>query len=433
MSRVKSVVAALLALSLLNGCGSNGDSADPPTGGLQATAGDGVATIRWADDGSIDYWLFVSADPALTTENFQQLTDIRVIRSARSPYVLCGYPDGRTLYFTINGRTGGGPGGPGAPTINTTIRAAGATWTPGTAPATDFNAVGYAPITTCTALALPSGLFVAVGPNAALASSTDGVTFTARTPPAGFSSELTAVATFTAAINVPTNPQIKVVAVGAGGASLLSTDGATWTAGAPFNAAAPTLRGVAAYFSNFLAIGDGGTAQSTTDGIAWTARTSNTAANLQGIVCSTDRCIAVGDAGAITRTFDAGATWSVQPITGTPALKRIAYGNFNNNVGSPTVALNTWVAVGDAGAVVYSTDGGTTWTATTVAGAANFVGLSYISRFVAIDSAGNAFTSFDGQTWTGPVPTGLTGPRGVIGNGVGYVAVGTGGATASSF
>lgn len=430
---MRQIAATLVALSVLVGCGSNGDPADPPAAGLSAVAGDGIATVTWSDDTSVDYWLFVSTDPLLTTDNFATLTDIRVIRSARAPYFLCGYPDGRTLYLAMNGRRDGGPGGPGTPTISTTLRAAGSAWTAGTLPVADFNGVGYAPITTCSATALPTGTFVAVGAGAALASSADGITFTARTPPAGFTTDLTAVAAFTASINVPTSPGIELVAVGAGGASIVSSDGVTWTVGTAFNAAAPTLHAVAVNVGTFIAVGDGGTAQNSLDGVAWTARTSNVTTALRGIGCSGDRCIAVGDAGGLTRTFDGGNAWTAQTITGAPALKAIAYGNFNNNVGASTVAINTWVAVGDGGTAIYSTDGGTTWTATTVAGAANFVTISYLTRFVAVDSAGNAFFSVDGQTWTGPVATGLAGPRSVIGNGVGFVAVGTAGGTASSF
>jgi photosystem II stability/assembly factor-like uncharacterized protein len=433
MIRTRHIAAALIALSALNGCGNNGDSANPPASGLTAAAGDGTTTVTWTDDLNVNYWLFVSTDPTMTVDNFQTRTDIRVLRGARSPYVLCGYPDGRTLYLAMNGRTGTGPGGPGTPTISTTLRAAGATWTAGTAPATDFNGVGYASITTCLTNALPTGIFAAVGPNAALATSTDGVTFTARTPPAGFTTDLNAVATFTTSINVPTNPGIKIVAVGAGGASITSADGVTWTPGAAFNAAAANLRAVAALAGTFIAVGDAGTAINSADGITWTTHTSNTAANLQGIGCSGDRCIAVGDGGTIVRTTDAGTTWTALPITGTPALKRIAYGNFNNNLGTTNVSINTFVAVGDAGTALCSIDGGTTWTAITVPGAANFVAISYLTRFVAIDSAGNAFFSIDGQTWTGPVATGVASPRSAIGSGVGFVTVGAGGQSASSF
>jgi hypothetical protein len=430
MIRLRQVATALVALLGLSACGNSGSSVQPPASGLQAAPGDGTAVVNWSDDLVTDYWLFVSTDPRLTSDNFTTLTDIRVIRNARSPFVLCGYADGRPLYLTMNGRTNGGPGGPGTPTISTTPRATGDTWTAGTAPPFDFTAVGYSPITGCHAGGLPTGVYIAVGPNANIASSTDGITFTTSSSPIGFTTDLNAVATYT------TNPGTvtqKMVAVGAGGASIYSNDGQFWNLGASFDSAAPTLRGIALNLGTFIAVGDGGVVQTTTDGIAWTPQTSGTTANLQAIACGGNSCIAAGDGGVVTRTLNNGVSWEVEQVNSAPQLKKIAYGNNNNNFGATVLSINTWVAVGDEGAASYSLDGGATWNTTIVGGAADFVALSYLTRFVALDSAGNSFTSQDGQNWVGPVATGLAGPAGLITNGVGFVAVGVGGSTVSSF
>jgi hypothetical protein len=427
-----SIAPALAAAFLLVACGSGGDPAPAPTG-VTATAGDGTVLVSWNDDPRVQYWLFVSANAALTAENFNQFPDTRVVRNARAPYVLCGYPNGRTVYLTLNGRIDGGPGGPGSPTLGATPRAAGASWNAGAALATDFNGVGYAPITTCTATGLPSGIFVAVGPNAAIASSTDGRSFTARSAPAGFTADLNAVAAFTASLNNPSAPNTKIVAVGAGGSTLVSSDGVAWTEGVAFNAASPSWRAITTFGATFVAVGDGGAIATSSDGVAWTARTSNTAADLTGIACSSDRCIAVGAGGTAVRSTDAGATWSAATIAGAPALRKIAYGNFNNNQGATSVSINTFVAVGDGGTVAISTDGGATWTTATVAGAGNFAGIGYTTQFVAVDSAGNAFASATGQNWSAAIATGITGVRALAGSGFGYVAVGAGGANASAF
>jgi hypothetical protein len=442
MIRFKHVVAALVALAALTGCGGKGSEANPPAGGLQLTPGDGTVTVTWAADPAIDYWLFISSDSRLTTENFTSLTDIHIVRSATSPYMVCGNIDGRPLYFAMNGRTGNGPGGTGTATVAAPSLAAGTTWSRGTAPAVDFNGIGFAAITGCAINALPTGLFMAVGTGGAIATSTDGVTFTAQATPSGFTTDLFGVAGFAASPNVPTAPGLKLVAVGAGGATLLSADGVTWTQSVAFNASSPTLRSVAIFAGVFVAVGDGGAAQTSTDGITWTAHAAGPTANLQGVWCETlapsptfpfaPRCIAVGDNGTIVLSFDGGATWQVQAVAGTPALKKVMFGNFNNNVGSPGTQLNTWVAVGDAGSVLYSVDGGATWAATTVAGAGNFVGVAYITRFVAVDSAGNTFASVDGQTWSGPIATGATAQRAMVGTGIGYATIGAGGATSSS-
>lgn len=436
MNRIKTAAAALfaaIALAALSSCGNKGDPADPPVGGLTAAAGDGYVTITWTDDTTLDYWLFVSTDPTMTVDNFSTRTDIRILRSVRSPYTLCGYPDGRTLYLAMNARTRQGPGGPGTNTINTTIRAAGDTWAAGSAPALDYTAVGFGPATSCLVTGPPTGVFVAVGTAAAIASSTDGRTFTARTPPTGFTTDLTAVATYTTTLNVAGNTGLKIVAVGTGGASIVSADGITWTAGAVFDAAQPTLNAVAVNAGTFIAVGDGGVVRTTTDGIAWTDRTSGTTASLRGIACSGIQCITVGDNGTVLRTVDSGVTWSPMTFNGTTNLKRVAYGNFDNNLGSTGTAINTWVVVGDGGAAFYSIDGGVSYTAGTGTGTANFVAVSYLTRFVAIDATGSAYVSVDGATWTGPVATGLSVPRSLIVNGVGFVGVGAGGQTVSAF
>jgi len=424
---------AALGVAALVGCGGSGDPAPPPAAGLQTAVGDGVITVSWIDDPAVDWWLFVSTDSNLTVENFTTLLNIRVLRNVRPTYVLCGYANGVPLYLALNGRIDGGPGGPGTPTVSATPRTAGGTWAPGSAPAADLNGIGYTPITSCLPTGAPNGIFVAVGPNATIVRSTDHVNFAAQAAPAGFTTDLNAVAGFTTNLNVPSNPNSKIVAVGAGGAALTSPDGITWTVGRPFDAASANLNGIAIFAATFLTVGDAGTVLTGTDGVTWTSRTSNTGSNLRGIGCGNDRCVAVGDDGTIALTTDVGATWAVQPISGTPALKRVAYGNFNNNAGSATTVLNTWVAVGDAGAILFSKDNGLTWTAATAAGAGDFVGLAYTTQFVAVDSAGNAFTSRDGQTWSGPVGTGQTGLRAMVGNGFGYVVVGAGGVNASSF
>jgi len=432
MIRFKDVAAALLALATLGACGNSGDEASPPPTGLQLTPGDGVVTVTWADDPAVNYWLFISSDSRLTTDNFTLLTDIHIVRSAVSPYVLCGNINGRTLYFALNGRTGNGPGGPGTATFGAPSRPAGSAWVLGSAPPADFNGLGYAGITTCTTVGLPAGLFVAVGAGGSIATSTDGSTFTAQVAPTGFNTDLFAVAGFASIPGDLTTPGLRLVAVGAGGGIVVSPDGVTWTTGVPFNVGSPSLRGVAVFAGVFVAVGDAGTTQNSADGITWTTHASGPTADLQGITCTTDRCVAVGDGGTIVVSVDAGVTWSAAAVPSTPALKKVAYGNFNNNVGSTTTAINTWVAVGDAGSVMYSIDGGATWSATSIAGAGDLVGIAYITQFIALDSAGNVFTSVDGQNWSGAVATGVTAQRGLVTTGVAYTTIGASGATASS-
>jgi photosystem II stability/assembly factor-like uncharacterized protein len=301
----------------------------------------------------------------------------------------------------------------------------------------DVAAVGFAALTTCLPTSLPTGTWTAVGPGGAIYQSSDAATWTARSAPAGFTSDLYAVASYTASLNLTANPGLHYIAVGAGGAAVTSTDGVTWTVGAGFDATRAALRSLIAVGAAFTAVGDGGAIRTTVDGITWTDRASNTTANLRGVAYGGGRYVAVGDGGVIVTSTDGGATWTAQTVNGAGNLHAVAYGNNYNdlsNTSSPLVlAINTFVAVGDNGAVVVSNDGGATWSVQSVAGAGEFAAVSYITRFVAIDRNGNAFASFKGQEWSTPVATSGAGVRAMASNGYGYVAVGDGGVTVSSF
>ena len=115
----------------------------------------------------------------------------------------------------------------------------------------------------------------------------------------------------------------------------------------------------------------------------------------------------------------------------------------------------TFVAVGEGGAVLtgtYNNVSGVstlTWTSQTIAPYNNLTAVTFGTRsggnsltqynvasygqFVAVDNAGNAYTSTDGLTWSASIPTNATGPLNAIGAGVNdYTAVGAGGHNAHS-
>jgi photosystem II stability/assembly factor-like uncharacterized protein len=173
---------------------------------------------------------------------------------------------------------------------------------------------------------------------------------------------------------------------------------------------------------------------STSDGITWNDVTSGATVNLNGIGYGAGRYVAVGDGGTLVTSTNAGVNWTAQTVAGAGNLRAVAYGNnYNSTDNTGAILINTFVAVGDGGTAVVSNDGGVTWTAQTIAGAGDLVSIGYTSRFVAIDRAGNAFTSANGQTWSAAIPTGTTGLHALAVNGYGYIAVGDGGVTASSF
>jgi hypothetical protein len=449
--RVSNRIASLAAVALLAGCLSNTGDPQPAPSGVQAVVGDGIAGITWNTQPGVSYLAFGSNNSNLTTLNWLDpgiggFPMNNLGTSALPPTQLCSAINGADYYFTVDAFTGTSPGGPGSPVVKATPRSAGGggNWTLGTPIGANVNAVTYAGITGCSSRGSPTGLFVAVGPAGAIYSSPDGKTWTARTP-AGYTTDLYGVAAYTAATSTPAAPAFVFVAVGAGGATLTSTNGTTWTVGVATNASAPALRSVALAGQTFVAAGDGGRIQISLDGINWTVETSNTTVNLHAVQCSfvsiSYACVAVGDAGVIDASVDGGATWT--PLTvggGAAALRAVAYGNFDNNLTAPGVVgvagvinINTWIAVGDAGSVFVDSTGN--WTAVPLAGAPNLAALGYTTQFVALDAAGNVYTSQTGATgtWSATAATGLATAAGITTNLHGYLAVGSAGDNATSF
>jgi len=436
---------AVLTSPLLSGCFSGGSAAEPPAA-FTATAKDGRVVLTWTGIPGVDYWLFTATDPSLTSLVWSNLPNAHVYQSAASPFYLCGLLDGTQYWYAANGRTGGGPGGSSSPTITATPYLSGSLWA-ANAPLTlnllnpNLFGVGYTGLTTCSNNTnSAAGSFAAVGAGGAIFTSTDGTSWASQAAPAGFTSDLYAVTGYAANQNYPANPALRWVAVGAGGASIYSTDGLAWAVGIPYNISNPALRSLIQVAGTFLAVGDAGTILSGMDGITWSARISGTTSNLNGITHGSIY-VAVGDGGTILTSADS-ITWTAI-TSGTANILRQA-----------SSILNTYVAVGDGGTVVTSTDGGTTWASQTLPGAPNLIGvaanaqhatldiagtaftsttITRNSRFVAIDAVGNAYTSTDGLTWAGAIPTGTASLNALVSSGSGYVAAGNSGATATSF
>jgi hypothetical protein len=447
----------------LAGCLGNSGSSSPPPLDARAVVGDGIAGAYWTPQFGVNYLLIGSTNPNVTPQNWTQLAiaGFAIVNNNSNgttpPGILCnGGPgfavNGLTYYYTITAHTGTSPGGPGSPLITVTPRAAGGpgSWSTGSPMSAPVNGVGYTPISTCLSSAPPTGVYTAVGPGGAIFSSQNGQGWTPRTP-AGYTVDLYGVASYNTNLNTPTTPNLLIVAVGAGGATIRSSDGVNWSIGTPFNASAPTLRAVSWTGALFVAVADGGRIQTSPDGITWTVQTSNTTTNLHSITCVGTGCLAVGDAGVVDISFDGGSTWGTNVLAGgTVALRGAAYGDFDNNAtgngvigigGNTPTSITTWTVVGDGGTAYSSNivNPGVTaanWNAAPIAGAANLVAVSYTTQFVAIDSAGNAFTSERALpgTWSGPVATGITDPAGrMAGNLHGHVLVGSSGDNASSF
>jgi hypothetical protein len=455
------LVAASIALAAC--LGNTGNPVAPPSD-VRAVVGDGIVGADWTPQLGVNYLVFGANTPNMTTQNWTDaaINGFSIVNTGGSnsgavpPAILCngapGYAvNGLTYYFTVDAHTGTSPAGPGSPLVQATPRAAGGpgTWSTGTPMNTSINGVGYTTISTCLATGKPTGIFNAVGPGGAIFSSETGANWAPRTP-AGYTTDLYGVASFTTSVNNPAAPGLLIVAVGAGGAAIRSGDGVNWSPSVAFNASAPTLRAISWTGALFIAVGDGGRIQTSPDGIAWTIQTSNTTANLHSITCVGTTCLVVGDLGVVDITFDGGVSWGTNVLAGgSVALRGAVYGNFDNNEtgngvigvgGNTPTQINTWVVVGDQGTAYQSTvvNPGVTassWSSVPISGAANLVAVGYTTVFVAIDSAGNAFTSERALpgAWSAAVPIGITDPLKLATNSHGYVMVGSSGDNVSAF
>ncbi len=208
------------------------------------------------------------------------------------------------------------------------------------------------------------------------------------------------------------------------------------------------LRGVSFGSNKFVAVGDYGTILTSTDlGINWNNRTAlndgsaGTRENLRAIafgniggsVPVAPGFVAVGDNGAILKSTDGGISWALDSTSGVTAnFHSVAYG-------VDATAKQSFVAVGENGTVARTNDG-LAWSV--AANAAVMAGemLSAVAygavpnTFVTISNSGNIFYSTNnGDTWTKSPDSNSSRPlRGVSFVNGNFIAVGTAGAIISS-
>jgi hypothetical protein len=144
----------------------------------------------------------------------------------------------------------------------------------------------------------------------------------------------------------------------------------------------------------WVAVGEAGAIiRSTNSGASWTSITSPTQQNLYSVVGyggdTTKRFVAVGDNATILMSSDNGATWTAATVPApTDGITRNLYGvAFNPNGG--TGGAGIWVAVGQG--IIYKCDKtSTTWTiATQVAGTVT----SQLQRLIYFGSNGNVYNN----------------------------------------
>lgn len=494
------MLAAAGAALMISGCGGGGGGSAPPPVLLSAVPGDSQVTLTWAPAPGVYYWVWW----------LQSVTNVIIGESgnavdasinAISPYVLSPVVNGLPYSFAVNAHAGSpnGPGGAQSNTLTATPRYAGSTWEACTASgntcptgAPTLYGVGFGD--NIGLLASDNGSmrdYLAVGAGGSMFVSLDAHTWTALpaqaacTPPSGGALRTADYGwgTYVAAGDsgtlcfsglTPTNP------TGLGLAFVTNPATAGWykattvpaTLGTPnFYAVATNQNNVSSPMGVHVLVGSAGTILYSPDGQNWFAPAASTipAKDLYGV--SANFCgmpfwtwLAVGANGTILGTADPGGTvgWTSVGITSntTQNLRGVAC-TLNSTPSTvplypPLTLIPLWVAAGDGGVLLTSTDG-LTWTTPAnfkidgVAVTAFPVGikaLTFGTQFVAVGDSGAVFTSFDGASWTsqtsnagGNTLYAITQPPGgslygtIIPNGYmgavpyGYAAVGAGGIT----
>lgn len=418
MKRLFACALAILAIVTLGGCNAKGDSALAPTGGITVVPGDGYVTVSWDMSPGVDYWVYQATtngapfDPNSCASVIGCLSRMNAV----SPYVVPSLVNGVNYSFLITGRTNGGPGGAPTPAVSAVPRIAGSSWIPNTS--TDTN--------TLRGVALGGAIFVAVGDNGGLFTSTVNPaawttwnTWTKQTIPVLPATNLNAV----------TYGGI-YLAAGANGTVLTSSDAATWTAqssGTSSDLYALANNGTGRY----VAVGAGGTIIYSDGGSTWVQANSQTANALYGVTYGGGEFVAVGAQGTVLTSVD-GATWITKSVSGNPLLdlKGVTFGG----------GVNIFVAVGAGGTLVTSSDLGVTWvTQAPIPAGPALNAVTCGKQFVAVGDNGAIFTSLDSVNWTAQAATPAISENLYSVNfftnsylGVGYAAVGASGRNLSA-
>ena len=256
-------------------------------------------------------------------------------------------------------------------------------------------------------------MFMAVGSNGAILSSTDGMKWQVHR----FDTE--------ACLNSIAYGNGNFVVVGWWGTILTSTDGIKWQDHSIDIEG--YLNGVTYGNGKFVAVGDYGTILTSVDGTKWQLQYPDTEIHLDSVIYGNDKFVTVGLGGTVLTSTD-GTTWRKQTSVTNAYLYEVAYGN------------GKFVAAGyyydenyeEHNTILKSIDG-MKWQEQTITDASGLHGISYGNeKFMAVDYLGTILSSEDGMTWR----THKSGTSNELndveyGNGV-YVAVGNNGTILAS-
>jgi photosystem II stability/assembly factor-like uncharacterized protein len=212
------------------------------------------------------------------------------------------------------------------------------------------------------------------------------------------------------------------VAVGNNGRLSTSTDLTTWV---PRDSAfgSSYINDVTYANSLWVAVGQSGKISTSTDGLTWTARTSGTTETLNSVAYGNGIWVAVGNNGALTTSIN-GTTWTAR--LNSFGLSGSAY---------EVVFANNLFVVGCDSALITTSPDGITWTPVTNGAGGNVRSVAYGNGlFVSGTSTGQISTSSDGVSWTVQTiyPLGSSTVSSIVyGNGL-WMAVGGGTKVATS-
>jgi hypothetical protein len=150
------------------------------------------------------------------------------------------------------------------------------------------------------------------------------------------------------------------------------------------NAGTYTVVAATAYdsLSGSFSLSVSGAGSSLTNSV-WTTATSGTTNNLLGITFGNSTFVAVGDSGSILSSTD-GTSWSARTSGTSSILSGVSYGN------------NIFVAVGSSGTILTSADG-TNWNNIVTKTSNGLQDVTYGNgTFVAVGDSGTILTSTDG-------------------------------------
>ncbi|MDE2423846.1 MAG: hypothetical protein KGN31_06500 [Betaproteobacteria bacterium] len=459
IKRVCTRLLALFVFSLtLSSCGGGGGSpASPPT--ISGVSGDGQVQISWTALSGIYYWIFFTQSNQTFDINNPPNTPQQGFIGALPTYVVGNLTNGLTTSMVVNAHAGNqnGPGGPQSNDVIVTPRLVFADNTTTTlqcsanCPPYVANGVAFGDAGTQVSNSSTIHVYVAVGNNASISTSLDGLSWTAQ--PSG---ALTYCSLGSNTLNGVAFNNNTFYAVGANGTLCYNSQSVgnytqygltnvvdTSNNWAPNNAiwypasskpnSTTTLYAVAGTqqtygnngSNNFVAVGSSGAVWDTTDGLNWTsvftASQDLHAVNYVGSCAlpNSYQWIAVGTGGTIIHSTDStGATqWAAATSGVTSNLTGVAcspnttpYTVVNQGVNPPNNTTPLAVAVGAGGTILISSDGNN-WTlrSSTVVGSDNLTAVYALNRalegrsnntqFVATSSTGNIYTSTDGITW----------------------------------